>query len=525
MIKSIKTATLVFNILIFVLITERAFSLEKCYTSNIIMERDGVAKTVSKRPQHDTSAVSLEGHFRVHYDISGFHSPDMSDIDSNTVPDYIDSTMVYFEFALDIIIDQLGYRIPLNDNGLGGGDEIDIYVQEYSSKGYGATQPDDFLGDTSSAFIYIDNNFAESQYGTKGYDALRITAAHELFHVVHYAYAVDSDLMWWMEQSSVWMEEIMWEDANDYFFLLKYFFYDTETNKRPIDYNNGNFIYGAAIWPIFLALQYGNDIIRKIWEALSVSKTKSIQVFDSVLPGGLAQAFHEFAIWNYFTGQRFVEDRFYPDSAFFDAEIPIDWTTDNEVYETVISSNYLTSSYGEIILEPNAEKNDLLKVIITPQEGSSFLFTIILFNNTDDFLIQEMSSINEIILDKDWGKAVIVTSCTEFIGLNNKFTVNTELIRTLVVQSESTIEDFKLDTYPNPFNQAATISLELNNGSPITVNIYSITGQRVAEVFNGFKYSGTSYFIWKPENVSTGMYFVKVVSPYCTKTRKLLYFK
>ena len=132
--------------------------------------------------------------------------------------------------------------------------------------------------------------------------------------------------------------------------------------------------------------------------------------------------------------KRFVEYRFYPDSGLFDVEIPIDWTTDNEVYETIITSNYLTSRYGEIIFEPNHKKNDILKVNINPLEGSSFLSTVILFNNTDDFLIQEMKSINEVILDKKWKKAVIIISnskssivlsgWTAIVRINSVFTVH-----------------------------------------------------------------------------------------------------
>ena len=79
---------------------EHALLPIKCGTSRI-MESIllGTAKIALRTPM-DTSAVSLQKHFRVHYDTTGFHAVDMTDEDGNGIPDYVDSTLVYLEYAI-----------------------------------------------------------------------------------------------------------------------------------------------------------------------------------------------------------------------------------------------------------------------------------------------------------------------------------------------------------------------------------------------------------------------------------------
>ena len=87
-------------------------------TSQLLKEYLFSAKKISAtlpRPELDSSVVSSESHFRVHYDTSGFHAPDMTDTDRNGIPDYVDSALVYLEYAWDLDMNQLGYNPPLSE--------------------------------------------------------------------------------------------------------------------------------------------------------------------------------------------------------------------------------------------------------------------------------------------------------------------------------------------------------------------------------------------------------------------------
>jgi len=86
------------------------------YLLNNDSEHNYVFKTAfraSSRPYTQTFADSERGHFRVHYDTSGEDAPVLIDNDNNGIPDYVDSTMVYLEYAWDPVINKLGYTMPI----------------------------------------------------------------------------------------------------------------------------------------------------------------------------------------------------------------------------------------------------------------------------------------------------------------------------------------------------------------------------------------------------------------------------
>ena len=112
-------------------------TFQRCGTPGLVhLMSQGAHKIAGGRLDILTkSAVSSGGHFRVHYDATGYNAPDPADGDMNGIPDYIDSTLVYLEYAWRLEIDILGFKAPSDDNGSGGGDEIDVYVRNYGSGG------------------------------------------------------------------------------------------------------------------------------------------------------------------------------------------------------------------------------------------------------------------------------------------------------------------------------------------------------------------------------------------------------
>lgn len=64
--------------------------------------------------------------------------------------------------------------------------------------------------------------------------------------------------------------------------------------------------------------------------------------------------------------------------------------------------------------------------------------------------------------------------------------------------------------YPNPFNPSTTISFTLDRGARISVGIFSVTGQKVAELANGFYTSGEHSMKWDASGRSSGVYFIRL---------------
>ncbi|UCG54911.1 MAG: T9SS type A sorting domain-containing protein [Dehalococcoidia bacterium] len=86
--------------------------------------------------------------------------------------------------------------------------------------------------------------------------------------------------------------------------------------------------------------------------------------------------------------------------------------------------------------------------------------------------------------------------------------------------------------YPNPFNPITTISYEVGEGKPVTVeiHIYDVRGTLVKTLVNEIKQPGHYLVVWNGRNdvgqqVSTGIYFYQFRAGHFAQTKKLLLLK
>ena len=74
-----------------------------------------------------------------------------------------------------------------------------------------------------------------------------------------------------------------------------------------------------------------------------------------------------------------------------------------------------------------------------------------------------------------------------------------------------TLEDFRLEqNYPNPFNPSTIISYSIPNSSFVTIKIYDVLGNQIAELVNEEKPVGTYEVSFDASNLSTGTYFYQL---------------
>ena len=72
------------------------------------------------------------------------------------------------------------------------------------------------------------------------------------------------------------------------------------------------------------------------------------------------------------------------------------------------------------------------------------------------------------------------------------------------------------DSYPNPFNPAVVIPLDLaKDAAEVSLTVYDVLGRRVRQVWDGLLGAGTHRFTWdgRDENgkgVAAGVYIYKV---------------
>lgn len=284
---------------------------------------------VLSRPVTEKSVRS--GMFRIHYDTTGVHAPAMLDSQYFRIPgtadQFADSVAAILAYVIRIETDSMGYLPPPPDNGEGGGTEYDIYIQELGGSSYGSTTPETPIiskpeGGTFTSFQIIDNDFdfVYPQHN-RGMPALRVTIAHELHHAIqigNYGYW-QGDIHFY-EMTSVWLEDALYTDVNDYYQYLLGSSMNPGHFRRPdITFTSNAFImYSRGVWCIFLAKRYGRDVIRATWE--QIRNARPLTAMDEALAqepynSNLRSAFAEWSAWNYFTKTRSDSVLYYPEGS------------------------------------------------------------------------------------------------------------------------------------------------------------------------------------------------------------------
>src|SRR4051812_17220227 len=162
-------------------------------------------------------------------------------------------------------VHKLGYHRPISDARRGGGSgKFDVYLKELTGQGlYGLTvaeQRTSFSRRLYSSYLLLDNDF-------KGYPSgrdvsLKVTAAHEFFHAIQYAYDVREDT-WLKESTATWMEERYDDAGNDNRQYLRSG--QIAHPNHALDTGTGFSVYGNWLFFEYLSQHYGRGIVHSIW--------------------------------------------------------------------------------------------------------------------------------------------------------------------------------------------------------------------------------------------------------------------
>jgi hypothetical protein len=233
----------------------------------------------------------------IHYVTSGTHAVDPTDGgDAGTTPDYVDAALNVFQndvWAQEVT--GLGYRPPKSDissdnNGSSSADatggKFDVYLADTGDEnlyGYCTTDDPNFAPGNplnyqffdASAYCVVDNDFAASQFpALTPLENLQVTAAHEFFHAVQFAYDAGDD-QWFMESTATWMEDQIYDDVND---NLQYLV-DGPLGKPlvPLDKGATNsapccHVYGDWIFFRYLTEKYSPGLVKTIWKNADASE-------------------------------------------------------------------------------------------------------------------------------------------------------------------------------------------------------------------------------------------------------------
>lgn len=144
----------------------------------------------------------------IHYVTSGPDAPPLNDDDRDGLPDYVEKISAAADKSLAVYAQQ-GFLRP-RDYGWPT-DLPDIYLQQLDAGVFGLALPPT-LSDSGS-FTLISNRLDPA---LKAFGSLNATVAHELFHLVQFAYVPNGELPHWVgEGQASAMEFIVYPEYQD----------------------------------------------------------------------------------------------------------------------------------------------------------------------------------------------------------------------------------------------------------------------------------------------------------------------
>ncbi|MBD3290712.1 T9SS type A sorting domain-containing protein [candidate division KSB1 bacterium] len=190
-------------------------------------------------------------------------------------------------------------------------------------------------------------------------------------------------------------------------------------------------------------------------------------------------------------------------------------------FQKITSVN--TGEIPESVVLFNYDGDDDLDLIF-PNQGSN---TISIFENKGDVVFEETMVIENIdsprsIAASDFDK----DGDLDFVVANLYANSITVLFNssTLDVSNKHFIpEKFLLyQNYPNPFNPSTNIRYNLHESNNVKLQIFSLSGQMIETLIDGFQEAGAHKITWRPKGLASGIYFYKLRVGEFLETKKLI---
>lgn len=178
----------------------------------------------------------------IHYVASGPDAPPLNDDDRDGLPDYVEQVSAAADKSLAVYAQQ-GFLAPRD---YGWPTELpDIYIQQLDAGVFGLALPP-AMSDSGS-FVVLSNRLDP---GLKAFGSLNGTVAHELFHLVQFAYVPNGELPRWVgEGQASAMEFIVYPEYED---LVSNQYLDGWLDEpwRPLydERDSCSHCYGGSLW-------------------------------------------------------------------------------------------------------------------------------------------------------------------------------------------------------------------------------------------------------------------------------------
>lgn len=482
------------------------------------------------------SHLSPSGNFILHYAVEGEDSVPIEDADNSGIPDYIEKAAFAADSSYRHEVENMGFMDFLKS------DPYEIYFLDFGF--YGTTRSS---GSTTSINIHSnfegfpDNTHPEgNQIG-----ALYATIAHEIKHAIQYAtnrWKGESGNTAWSEMDATLMEEIVFDDVNDYYnYIMQY---DDQQNDwdhgkaRPssIFGNPDSPIpgsYNHVSWMLYFFETFGTTFWVDVWDIIRADYLNTPDSEDLIpFVDAVSQALELYEtnfpqehlmnhMWHMVAGPNFMTPGFGFDE----------------------SAEYPTANFSKTLTQPpdsvtnrylRSHAADYLEVVpsnITPGQPSIFLESDIngfgigvvgFFKNGEidiEFMVNPNSSSQSLQTTWSWDDLIdmriaVVNTHRESSGTYN-----------LTVSSTIPEEDTITQNYPNPFNPVTTIEFALTERKDVVVEVYDRIGRKISTLVDEQLGRGFHTVRFDGTGLASGVYFYRIVTNQTAITRKMVLVK
>jgi len=535
-----------FLLLITAVVTVSAERLpeHKCGTIAILKTLNGKAGGMAPeqldikrftRPSASYTYDTPQGHFKVHYDLTGINAVDSVG--------YVYKIGDYFERSWTAYIDTMGYLPPPPDGGLGGDDRYDVYLKHLGS--YGLTYPGSDgpqPWDDLTSYIEIENDF-DNVYSNDDPDgfvagAMKVTCAHEFHHAVQFGLR-GSSTAWCAEMTSVSMEERLYPYVNDYIWLIDYLM---ESPHLPLDWNFGYHMYGMGLYAQYWNRAYGDGFLYSVWDTMRfLPDMVAIHSTCSDYSTTLFEDLCAFAARAFLTGPR--DCGFFPDGSAFS-----DMTVENTHINYPAAGGTSCKPYGygiNYIVFENFDTADCDLGIDFDGDSTVDWAVTAIWKSSDsaaffdvDFDSRGSGEVRvPFVNDAEFVALAIVPAGTTAARYDYSYTADI-LPASIEIeeQRQKLPEDLTIEAYPNPFNSAVTIALvRAQHAAPLPtgIEIYDINGQLVYStpsppfsLWEKVAEGRMRGVVWTPDkSIPSGVYFAKAQIGGKIATKKFVFMK
>ncbi len=362
---------------------------------------------LAARPVQQKTYDTPSGHFRIHYDTTGSDAVrDAALRNAQSIPVWVDTLSRALDSIWQKEIVQMGFRAPVRDDFYPEGEDsrFDVYLKGLSAAFLGVTIPDltdpppcdptifGPLCNRATAYIILDNDYDvlpynDPLYGIGPSGGMRVTAAHEFFHAIQFAYNVfgfetvnGNAMQYWQEATAVWMEDQVYNEINDYLQYLLYWFRAPELSFRSFsdDFFNPDpnvqnrvfrpyalGIYGQYLSKRFPSPSYGYSAVRRVWERMAaVTGFNLFDALDYALGtegSNFLSSLQEFYRWNYFVGPKVP---LAPSDTLYGSEAAV-WPTFDQ-FRRVDSTAAYPTQFPRVTLSCNSCHPTVIKFFCAP---------------------------------------------------------------------------------------------------------------------------------------------------------------